>query len=654
MATVNDEVAIYDKVTGAELFSERLSFDSGFFGSVGATATVFDPWIIYDDDSQRFFIVAIDVAKVDKGALYLAVSTSSSPSNGTDWHKYRFDATHQPEPLNLGLGPHFPDYEKLGVNDDAIFISGNYFPITEGTGIYAGITAIEKAPLLQGGAANFLYENFFQGSSVFPLNQFESGSTQYFAESIGVDKIRIHAVSDVLTNPRRDTFDLIVPAYEAPMPVPQLGGEAPADAVGSRVMTGVWRDGSAWFAHGIVDPEIGDGENVVRWYEVATNNYPEAEPTLVQSGNVDPGPDVHAWMPAIAVDGAGNMAVGFALGGPNQYFGAGYTGRLATDPLGETVLPVSELVDGEGSYSLVSGTRNRWGDYTGMVVDPSDDSTFWVMNEYATSSGVWDTRIGSFQVDPIPDSDFYTVSANLGDQLAIQTQTPLDGPQDLTNLLDPLIELYAPDGTVVATDDDSGTGNNALINHVADQAGEYRVRVIAGGGLGTYVLQIDGATGESASPNVINVTPGEGRILNVFPDTVRVDFSEPILATTVDATDLTVNGVVSTSVNVRGTSLEFAIDPAVDVGNGIYTIDLPAGSVTDYEGNPLLSALSTTFEIDVIGPQITATRWNGGEFPATATFEPGPLSFEADLTEDLFVLASARADRELPASMTLI
>ncbi len=648
VAMVNTDIGIYDKASGAELFRQSLNFDSGFFGSVGATALVFDPWVIYDEDTERFFLVAIDVAESDVGNLFLAVSTSSTPSSGTDWHKYKLDFTHYPEELGLGLEAHFPDYEKMGVNDDAIFVSGNYYPITKGTGKYVGITAIDKAPLLSGGPANLLYQEFFAGNSVFPLNQFDSGSTQYFAEATGDTTLRIHAVTDVLTDPQRETFDLDVPQYESPVPVPQLGDFTPADPVGSRIMTGVWRDGSAWVAHGILDPAIGDGENVARWYEVATNNFPEAEPTLVQSGNVDPGPDLHAWMPAIAADGAGNMAIGFALGGPNQYLGAGFTGRLATDPLGETVLPVAELAAGEGGYSLVSGTRNRWGDYTGMVIDPSDDTTFWVMNEYATNSGVWDTRIGSFQVDPVADSDYFSVFVSDGDELTVETVTPFNGPKDLINELDPKLELYAPDGQLVAADDDSAANGNAILNHTAAQTGEYRVRLIAQNGEGSYGLHVTGATGAIPGPTMINAAPDDGQLINLFPETVTVEFSKPILVTSVDPSDLTISGIPALAVTTTGSRLDFQIDPAVNVGNGTYTFELLAGAVTDYEGNSLAETSTSSFELDDVGPQFTATRWNGLEFPETATIEPGSLFFEADLTEDLFVLASARRGPRAP------
>ena len=41
------------------------------------------------------------------------------------------------------------------------------------------------------------------------------------------------------------------------------------------------------------------------------------------------------------------------------------------------------------------GNGGRWGDYTGMAVDPVDDCTLWFTTNYVkeTSGKVWATRI---------------------------------------------------------------------------------------------------------------------------------------------------------------------------------------------------------------------------------------------------------------------
>ena len=57
----------------------------------------------------------------------------------------------------------------------------------------------------------------------------------------------------------------------------------------------------------------------------------------------------------------------------------------------------ASIVDGTGSQT---GGGNRWGDYTDTTVDPTDDCTFWHVNEYipVTSERGWRLRIGAFRL----------------------------------------------------------------------------------------------------------------------------------------------------------------------------------------------------------------------------------------------------------------
>src|SRR6185295_7787160 len=48
------------------------------------------------------------------------------------------------------------------------------------------------------------------------------------------------------------------------------------------------------------------------------------------------------------------------------------------------------------------GTGNRWGDYSSMSLDPSDNCTFWYTQEYTNAASpaagfAWLTRIGAFK-----------------------------------------------------------------------------------------------------------------------------------------------------------------------------------------------------------------------------------------------------------------
>lgn len=649
---INTDFAIYDKATGAELFRQNMNGSSGFFGEVGATSTVFDPWVLFDTDTDRFFAIGIDVASDVESNLFLAVSTDATPTSGADWHKYKIDFTNTPSPT-LGSEAHFPDYPKMGVNDDAIFISGNYFPIDAGTGVYAGITAIEKAPLLSGGPANVVYEEFFNGFSVFPMTQYDSGSTQYFAEAFtgGGTSIKVHAVTDVLTTPTRTTASVAVPSYGAPPDVPQLGGGVGADSLDARVMTGVWRDGSMWFGHAATDPAIGDGEALVRWYEIATNDFPISTASLVQAGNVDPGPDIWTWMPAVSVDGEGNMAVAFSIGGPNQFYSAAFTGRLAEDPLGTTVLPVTEYVTGQGNYVRTDNIgRNRWGDYSGLAIDPLDDATFWAFNEYATNLNSWATQVASFQLEEPSDEDWYRFEVIGGDDLVVQSFVPASGDREFTNDVEVLLELYDPDGEFVA----DGTGS---LVHEALKSGSYRLRVQAGPNTeGTYFVGIDGATGASQGPQVITTDPADGAKFpgDQFPTSYTLDFSQSLLLPTVEAGDLTIGGLPALSVTViDGDTLEFEIDPAVNAGEGVYSVQLAAGAVLGVNHQPNFEFLGT-FEVDTTGPVIVGTQFNGGSLLPSHTIAPGPFVFEATFNEDLVQVGSARRGAYTPGTDDVI
>src|SRR5437879_10412340 len=101
-------------------------------------------------------------------------------------------------------------------------------------------------------------------------------------------------------------------------------------------------------------------------------------------------------MGSIAMDKLGDIAVGYSVSSSSISPSIAYSGRLATDTLG--TLPQGEAIMIAGSGSQLS-SFNRWGDYSMMAVDPTDDCTFWYTQEYyfATSDRGWKTHIGSFK-----------------------------------------------------------------------------------------------------------------------------------------------------------------------------------------------------------------------------------------------------------------
>ncbi|HSQ68814.1 MAG TPA: hypothetical protein VLM41_01920, partial [Steroidobacteraceae bacterium] len=136
----------------------------------------------------------------------------------------------------------------------------------------------------------------------------------------------------------------------------------------------------------------------VRWYEVRRMN---GQYTVHQQGTYSPD-DVHRWMGSAAMDRDGNIALGYSVvDGVSVFPGIRYTARYADDPAGAMTVAETVIMNGTGVQTT---TNSRWGDYTSMNVDPTDDCTFWYVNEYytaegqATSAAGWQTRIASFKL----------------------------------------------------------------------------------------------------------------------------------------------------------------------------------------------------------------------------------------------------------------
>jgi hypothetical protein len=57
----------------------------------------------------------------------------------------------------------------------------------------------------------------------------------------------------------------------------------------------------------------------------------------------------------------------------------------------------ANIITGTGSQTT---TLSRWGDYTSLSIDPTDDQTFWYVNEWVptTTSSGWVIRVGSFKI----------------------------------------------------------------------------------------------------------------------------------------------------------------------------------------------------------------------------------------------------------------
>src|SRR5665647_1375325 len=118
-------------------------------------------------------------------------------------------------------------------------------------------------------------------------------------------------------------------------------------------------------------------------------------PTVFQQGTYAPADATYRWMGSIAMDHAGDMAMGYSASSGSDYPSIRYTGR--TRDYTTDSMEAERIIQAGGGSQLP--TLSRWGDYSAMTVDPVDDCTFWYTNEYLTTSGDfnWSTWITSFK-----------------------------------------------------------------------------------------------------------------------------------------------------------------------------------------------------------------------------------------------------------------
>ncbi|MFL6530029.1 MAG: dockerin type I domain-containing protein [Chthoniobacterales bacterium] len=441
--SVNSSIKIYDKAGNVLLPATTYnSFFSGLAGSgtaCGLNQNDGDGIVFYDHVADRWVVSDFAFTTFPgPGPFYqcIGVSKTSDPVAG-GWWLYAV----QVDPANTGqLG----DYPKFGMWHDAWYMTVNLFSgLTQATETFNGVRvfAFPRAAMINGtgapntGAVAFTITPAGLGDSysLVPAS-FRTGSpppagTDEYLLAIdspsgaGVVQTKVHAWRfhvdfanpanstlgvGVNHTPNADiTVDPFVDAYTSTTNiVPQPGTTAKLDTLGDKLMTPLVyqnRNGteSLWVSHTINNNQGGTGPTAIRWYQFnVTGNTIPATPAQQQTfnGNND---GVWRWMPSIAVDGAGNMAIGYTASSDTLEPSIRWAGRLAADAVNTLGQGEATMTPGGGHQTSPSG---RWGDYSYMSIDPKDNLTFWHTNEYyaASSGSGWNTSIGKFRFSNAP------------------------------------------------------------------------------------------------------------------------------------------------------------------------------------------------------------------------------------------------------------
>jgi hypothetical protein len=510
-----------------------------------------DPIVLYDQQAGRWMLSQFALPRYPRGPFYQCIAVSQTPDPLGAWYRYEFQISNSK--LN--------DYPKFGVWPDGYYMSINQFQCNVFGCSWAGQGAVvfERDQMLNGGSARMVYFDLQNtdpnlggmlpadldgppppAGAPNPYVQVDDDSWGYSPDQLQIWNFHVD-----WNNPSNSTFlhdvDLGTAAFDSDMCgysrncIPQPGG-ANVDAISDRLMYRLqyrnFGDHQTLVTNQTVDTGVNHAG--IRWYELQDNGSGWA---IAQQGTYSPD-SAQRWMGSVAMNGAGDIALGYSVSSTSISPSIRFTGRLAGDAAGQMTVAEGTIVDGSGYQTHSSG---RWGDYSMMAVDPTDDCTFWYTTEYynGVGSATWQTRVGSFR---------------------LSSCGPVDNPPSVT-----------------ITNPADGSTVSGLVNVTADASddnGVTQVEFFVGGA--SIGVDSDGTDGWSTSWDTTGYSDNSYTVSATATDTANQTGSDSV-SVTVDNVDtppsVTItnpaNGAtVSSSVNVTAdasddngvTQVEFFVD----------------------------------------------------------------------------------------------
>jgi len=452
---VNLAFAVYDKQGNTLVSPTDIGALWAGFPIEDCTDGSGDPIVVYDQFENRWILSQFTTRGFDPpftAPFYNCVAISKTGDPTGAYFRYAFIT--QPDLEDGGF--FFPDYPKYGVWTDSYILTTRDFGFDDRYGI--SVYALEKRKMIAGNPNARVVQFFLEfgdpplvplhligdgllppdidgdekpeDGDAAPIVGTMDGGAFYGAPFDGINifdlKVRWKKKQPVASLVLAD--QLPVAAFDSIFPCGVVPGSLPPSSRDCLPQPGI-TNGSQYLdilsyrqrpTHRLAyrnfdeheslvtnqSVEAGPGIAGVRWYEIRRE---DGDYSIHQQGTFAPNDGVHRWMGSAAMDGEGNIAVGYSVvDGTSVFPGIRYAGRLESDPLGDLSLGEATIIDGTGVQRT---TNSRWGDYTSLNIDPADDCTFWYVNEYYTAAGQasstagWQTRIASFKLPGCEEND---------------------------------------------------------------------------------------------------------------------------------------------------------------------------------------------------------------------------------------------------------
>jgi hypothetical protein len=391
---VNTMYAIFDK-TGVLQFGPTNGTTPWQGSSIAngrcASDNSGDPIVLYDKQNQRWIFTQFAVSRQP---YYQCIAISTGSDARGPYFLYA-----------ANFGRFFNDYPKVGVFDGNYYFSFNLFRngisfaggdicVVPGAAVRAGESATITCTNLGRSYGGILPADVDGGSGAAGTTASPPPGTSEYFVNFGSNSLNVWRMtsSGAVTGPTNIPVAAFSTACGGGTCIPQAGTSQQLDSLGDRLMYRLsYRNFGGYISLLVNHSVTAPGSVGVRWYELHDDG---TGLNVYQQGTFAPDTN-YRWMGSIAQDKQGNIAVGYSVSGTAIDAGISFASRAPIDPLG--VLGNEQTVLTSTSYQ--SG-HSRWGDYTSMSVDPTDDCTMWYSDQYMPTNGdfKWATHINSFRL----------------------------------------------------------------------------------------------------------------------------------------------------------------------------------------------------------------------------------------------------------------
>jgi hypothetical protein len=241
----------------------------------------------------------------------------------------------------------------------------------------------------------------------------------------------------------------------------------------------MFRNNKLWTAHTVFFPSSSPTRSSIMWWQIDTAGTPN------QVGLIDATNQFHAF-PSIAVTAADDALIGYSYITSTTYPAAAYSLRLSTDPL-DSMRQKYIYRHGKNSYyETFGGAKNRWGDYSGTCVDPSNDMDLWTVQESVANLNVWDTWWAKVKTNTVNPHLAVSQEADVAMPTLSIVPNPNDGSFNLVfeNDIDEKVPVYIVnmEGRVVYSKEYEVNRNNRIAIETTGLAnGNYILNAVVDG-----------------------------------------------------------------------------------------------------------------------------------------------------------------------------